>query len=235
MSTHDVSLELKQRTTSSSLITIDGNVEIVYDAITRRPAGRVRLTNGAMMLAFTLALSFSLYHSPFIFCDELFTCSPSCQISRYKIMVGLVPSVLTVKYSSRSPIRIMSRYLNPLHAPVPSEFHSKYTSLSHANPPLEPPFPTSFPSTYRRVPQTPPSPRSGSHVPIIFELIGAPSRGLGIPMRELVVRSGGALERMIVDASEPVGYLMSGPLGIRQVSLRIRVLFALARARVFRF
>ncbi|KAF8555566.1 hypothetical protein OG21DRAFT_1410728 [Imleria badia] len=119
----------------------------------------------------------------------------------------------------------MSHYFNPLHAPVPSEFHSKYTTLCHANPPLEPPFPTSFPPTFKRVPQTPPllsSPRrSGSHVPIIFELIGAPSRGLGIPMRELVVRSGGALERMIVDASEPVGYLMSGPLGIRQVSLRI--------------
>lgn len=42
-------------------------------------------------------------------------------------------------------------------------------------------------------------------------------------MRELVVRSGGALERMIVDANEPVGYLMSGGLGIRKVSLRIIV------------
>lgn len=158
--------------------------------------------------------------------------APSCQIARYKVMVSLVPNVLTVKYSSRFLIRIMSHYLNPLHAPVPSEFHSKYTSLCHANPPLEPPFPTSFPSTYKRVPQTPPSPRrSGSHVPIIFELIGAPSRGLGIPMRELVVRSGSALERMIVDASEPVGYLMSGPLGIRRVSLRIMVIFSLA-ARV---
>lgn len=59
----------------------------------------------------------------------------------------------------------------------------------------------------------------------MFELIGAPSRGLGIPMRELVVRSGGALERMIVDANEPVGYLMSGPSGILTVSLRIIVRF----------
>ena len=121
----------------------------------------------------------------------------------------------------------MSHYLNPLHAPVPSEFHSQYTSLCHANPPLEPPFPTSLPPSFKRVPQTPlsiSSPcRSGSRVPIIFELIGAPSRGLGIPMRELVVRSGGALERMIVDASEPVGYLMSGPTGIRQVTLRVLV------------
>ena len=47
-------------------------------------------------------------------------------------------------------------------------------------------------------------------------------------MRELVVRSGGALERMIVDACEPVGYLMSGPLGIRKVSLRIMVIPGLA-------
>ncbi|KAG6373902.1 hypothetical protein JVT61DRAFT_6055 [Boletus reticuloceps] len=119
----------------------------------------------------------------------------------------------------------MSHYLNPLHAPVPSELHSQYTALCHANPPLEPPFPTSLPPSFKRAPQTPKylpsSPRSGSHVPIIFELIGAPSRGLGIPMRELVVRSGGALERMIVDASESVGYLMSGPRGIRTVSLRI--------------
>ncbi|KAI9569247.1 hypothetical protein HD554DRAFT_2020600 [Boletus coccyginus] len=121
----------------------------------------------------------------------------------------------------------MSHYLNPLHAPVPSEFHSQYTALSHANPPLEPPFPSSLPPSFKRVPQTPlskplPSPRrSGPHVPILFELIGAPTRGLGIPMRELVVRSGGALERMIVDASEPVGYLMSGSLGIREVCLRI--------------
>ncbi|KAH0840349.1 hypothetical protein J3R83DRAFT_1368 [Lanmaoa asiatica] len=115
----------------------------------------------------------------------------------------------------------MSHYLNPLHAPVPSEFHSQYTALSHANPPLKPPFPTSLPPSHKCVPQTPPSKllslprRSSPHVPVIFELIGAPTRGLGIPMRELVVRSGGALERMIVDANEPVGYLMSGSLGIR--------------------
>lgn len=121
----------------------------------------------------------------------------------------------------------MSHYLNPLHAPVPSEFHSQYTALSHANPTLEPPFPTSLPPSFKRVPQSPKllsAPRrSGPYVPIVFELIGAPSRGLGIPMRELVVRSGGALERMIVNASEPVGYLMSGPLGIRRISLRILV------------
>lgn len=122
----------------------------------------------------------------------------------------------------------MSYYLNPLHAPVPSEFHSQYTALSHANPPLEPPFPTSLPPSYKRVPQTPlsklPLPRrSCPRVPVTFELIGAPGRGLGVPMRELVVRSGGALERMIVDANESVGYLMSGSLGILQVSLRIMV------------
>lgn len=149
-------------------------------------------------------------------------------------MVGLGPSVLAVKYSSPFLVRVMSHYLNPLHAPVPSEFHSQYTALSHANPPLEPPFPSSLPPSFKRVPQTPPSKllslprRSGPHVPIIFELIGAPTRGLGIPMRELVVRSGGALERMIVDASEPVGYLMSGPLGSRNVSLRITVISGLA-------
>lgn len=47
-------------------------------------------------------------------------------------------------------------------------------------------------------------------------------------MRELVARSGGALERMIVDANEPVGYLMSGSLGIRKVFLRIMVISSLA-------
>jgi len=144
-------------------------------------------------------------------------------------MVDLELTVLTIKYSLLFLIRVMSHYLNPLHAPVPSEFHSQYTALCHANPPLEPPFPSSLPPAFKRVPQTPPSKslslprRSGPHVPILFELIGAPTRGLGIPMRELVVRSGGALERMIVDASEPVGYLMSGSLGIRQVCLRIMV------------
>ncbi|KAG8219082.1 hypothetical protein J3R82DRAFT_4842 [Butyriboletus roseoflavus] len=102
------------------------------------------------------------------------------------------------------------------------------------NPPLEPPFPTSLPPSYKRVPQTPPSKllssprRSTPRVPVAFELIGAPTRGLGIPMRELVVRSGGALERMIVDANEPVGYLMSGSLGIRKVSLKIMVISNLA-------
>ncbi|KAG9317907.1 hypothetical protein JVU11DRAFT_2138 [Chiua virens] len=121
----------------------------------------------------------------------------------------------------------MSHYLNPLHAPVPSEFHSQYTALSHANPPLEPPFPTSLPPSFKRVPQTlsskhVSSPRSCCRVPLMFELFGAPSRGLGIPMRELVVRSGGALDRMIVDAKEPVGYLMTGSNGIIKVSLRVR-------------
>lgn len=152
-------------------------------------------------------------------------------------MVSLEPSVLTVKYSSLFLILTMSHYFNPLHAPVPSEFHSQYTALSHANPPLEPPFPTSLPPSYKRVPQTPPSKllslprRSSPNVPVIFELIGAPTRGLGIPMRELVARSGGALERMIVDANEPVGYLMSGSLGIRKISLRIMVVYACVRLR----
>jgi hypothetical protein len=62
----------------------------------------------------------------------------------------------------------------------------------------------------------------------MFELIGAPSRGLGIPMRELVVRSGGALERMIVDANERIGSLMSSSPRIRKVSLRIMVRFAIS-------
>lgn len=62
----------------------------------------------------------------------------------------------------------------------------------------------------------------------MFELIGAPSRGLGIPMRELVVRSGGALERMIMDANERVGSLMSSSPKIRKVSLRIMVRFAIS-------
>lgn len=147
-------------------------------------------------------------------------------------MVRLDPIFLAVEYSSTHlpfSIRAMSYYLNPLHAPVPSEFHSKYTALSHANPPLEPPFPSSLPPSFKRVPQTPLSKvlslphRSCPRVPVTFELIGAPNRNLGIPMRELVVRSGGALERMIVDANEPVGYLMSGSPGILEVSLRILV------------
>ena len=140
--------------------------------------------------------------------------------------MDLVTSLL----SARSPflIRTMSHYLNPLHAPVPSEFHSQYTALSYANPPLEPPFLTSLPPSFKRVLQPPLSKlptvrRPCPRVPVVFELIGAPSRGLGIPMRELVVRSGGALERMIVDANEPVGCLMSGSPGILNVSLKIMV------------
>ncbi|KAF8839310.1 hypothetical protein BDN67DRAFT_981905 [Paxillus ammoniavirescens] len=121
----------------------------------------------------------------------------------------------------------MSRYLNPLHPPVPTEIHSQYTALSYANPPLQPPFPIPLPSSYKRVPQTVPprllsAPcRSSPRIPITFNLIGATNCGLGVPMRELLVRSDSALERMLVDAKEPVGSLMAGSLGTRKVSLTI--------------
>ncbi|KAF9226968.1 hypothetical protein BS17DRAFT_696849 [Gyrodon lividus] len=121
----------------------------------------------------------------------------------------------------------MSRYINPLHPPVPTAIHSQYTALAYANPPLQPPFPTSLPSSYKRVPQTAPSKflaaarRSSPRIPITFDLIGAASCGLGVPMRELLVRSSGALERMLVDAKEPVGLLMAGLLGMRKVSFTI--------------
>ncbi|KAF9235224.1 hypothetical protein BU15DRAFT_89643 [Melanogaster broomeanus] len=121
----------------------------------------------------------------------------------------------------------MSHYINPLHPPVPPAIQSQYTALSYANPLLRPPFPTPLPSSYARVPQKPPpkllsAPRRSSPcVPITFDLIGAASRGFGVPMRELIVRSGGALERMLVDAKEPVGSLMAGSLGIRKVSIII--------------
>jgi len=62
---------------------------------------------------------------------------------------------------------------------------------------------------------------------ITFDLYGAPSRGLGVPMCELVTRSGGALERMMVGASDGVGAQMSGS-GSRRVSLKILVMHLLS-------
>ncbi|KAH7887241.1 hypothetical protein F5I97DRAFT_1804577 [Phlebopus sp. FC_14] len=122
----------------------------------------------------------------------------------------------------------MPHYINPLHPPVPTEIHSPYTALSNACPIFHPPFPTQLPPpSYKRVPQRTPANldllhrRSSPCIPIMFDLIGAPSRGLGIPMRELVVRSGGALERMLVDASEPVGSRMTRSGGVRKVTFRI--------------
>ncbi|OJA16880.1 hypothetical protein AZE42_13132 [Rhizopogon vesiculosus] len=117
-------------------------------------------------------------------------------------------------------------YLNPLHPPVPSSIHSSYTTLANACSTHQPPFPQSMLPSHRRLPQTlsskmTASRRSSPCPALTFDLYGAPSRGLGVPMCELLSRSGGALERMLVGASDVVGAQMSGSLGFRRVNLKI--------------
>ncbi|KAG2073354.1 hypothetical protein BDR04DRAFT_1010753 [Suillus decipiens] len=117
-------------------------------------------------------------------------------------------------------------YMNPLHPPVPSNSHSSYTALAGACSTYQPPFTQAMPPTYKRLPQAPlskvPTSRRSPPCPTItFDLYGAPSRGLGVPMCELLARSGGALERMLVSANDGVGAQMSGSLGFRTINLKI--------------
>ncbi|KAG1857513.1 hypothetical protein F4604DRAFT_1659373 [Suillus subluteus] len=117
-------------------------------------------------------------------------------------------------------------YMNPLHPPVPSNIRSSYTALAGACSAYQPPFAQSMPPTHRRLPQAPlskvPTSRRSPPCPAVtFDLHGAPSHGLGVPMCELLARSGGALERMLVGANDGVGAQMSGPLGSRRVNLKI--------------
>ena len=120
-------------------------------------------------------------------------------------------------------------YFNPLHPPIPESIQSQQSALSDACPTLSPPFPTHLPPTFTRLPQMPPpkllsTPRRTFPVaPVTFDLIGAPMRGLGVPMRELVVRSGSALERMLIGATEHVGAMMGKALGVMNVRLVIYV------------
>jgi hypothetical protein len=114
-------------------------------------------------------------------------------------------------------------YLNPLHPPVPSSIHSLYTTLAKACSTHQSPFSQSMLPSHRRLPQTlsskmTASRRSSPCPAITFDLYGAPSRGLGVPMCEILSRSGGALERMLVGAQ------MSGSLGFRRVNLKILVM-----------
>ncbi|KAI6043699.1 hypothetical protein EDC04DRAFT_637536 [Pisolithus marmoratus] len=116
----------------------------------------------------------------------------------------------------------------PLHQPVPPSFQSQQSALSDACPTLSPPFQTNLPyPSFVRLPQSPSQkiiaaqPRAFPATPILFKLIGAPSRGTGVPMRELVIRSGCALERMLVGASEHVGATMGKALRLVRVRLAI--------------
>jgi hypothetical protein len=123
-------------------------------------------------------------------------------------------------------------YLNPLHPPVPGNIRSSYTALANACSTHQPPFTQTLPPSHRCLPQTlsskmTTSRRSSPCPAITFDLFGAPSRGLGIPMCELLTRSGGALERMVVGASDAVGAQMSGSLGFRRVNLKIMVMSSL--------
>ncbi|KAG2036731.1 hypothetical protein BDR03DRAFT_865663 [Suillus americanus] len=117
-------------------------------------------------------------------------------------------------------------YMNPLHPPVPSNIHSSYTALAGACSANQPPFAQAMPPTHRRLPQAPlskvPTSRRSPPCPAVtFDLHGAASHGLGVPMCELLARSGGALERMLVGANDGVGAQMSGSLGFRRVNLKI--------------
>ncbi|EGO02317.1 hypothetical protein SERLA73DRAFT_104719 [Serpula lacrymans var. lacrymans S7.3] len=126
----------------------------------------------------------------------------------------------------------MSNYINPLHPPIPSAAHSSYTALANACPqtlPLQPPFGPILP-TVRRLPQTPWTPhskwnatmsRSKPSQPIMFDLFGARSMGLGVPMREMSTRSANAIEQMIVGARDNVAALMAGSGGTRKIRFRI--------------
>ncbi|OJA08577.1 hypothetical protein AZE42_10574 [Rhizopogon vesiculosus] len=58
--------------------------------------------------------------------------------------------------------------------------------------------------------------RSSPCAAITFDLCGAPSRGLSVPVCELLSRPEGALERMLVGSSDVVGAKMSGSLGFRR-------------------
>ncbi|KAI6114760.1 hypothetical protein EDD16DRAFT_1703830 [Pisolithus croceorrhizus] len=122
----------------------------------------------------------------------------------------------------------MPNFFNPLHQPVPPTFQSQHSALSDACPTLSPPFQTNLPHpSFVRLPQSPPQkitaaqPRALPAAPISFELIGAPSRGTGVPMRELVVRSGCVLERMLVGAAEHVGATMGKALRVVRIRLVI--------------
>ncbi|KAH7905323.1 hypothetical protein BJ138DRAFT_1230430, partial [Hygrophoropsis aurantiaca] len=99
-------------------------------------------------------------------------------------------------------------YLNPLHPPLPLSHRSSYTTLSpHATQPTHPPLQTApaLPPALRRLPQALPIPHTRPHAPpVTFDLLGAPARGLGLPMRELLARSGSAIAKILVDAGEAV-------------------------------
>jgi hypothetical protein len=119
-------------------------------------------------------------------------------------------------------------YMNPLHPPVPSNIHSSYTALAGACSAYQPPFAQAMPPGYRRLPQAPLSkvPTSRRSAPcsaVTFNFRGASPHGLGVPMWELLVRSGGALECMLVGANDGVGAQMSGSVGFRKVNLKILV------------
>ncbi|KAH7921074.1 hypothetical protein BV22DRAFT_1020051 [Leucogyrophana mollusca] len=104
----------------------------------------------------------------------------------------------------------MSMYINPLHPPIPSSLRSPYTTLSPAHSHSQPLLTSTsaLPPSLHRLPQAPPSSFKPHHThcapPITFDTIGASARGLGVPMRELLARSGGALERMVIGAAETV-------------------------------
>ncbi|KAG6329903.1 hypothetical protein ID866_9186 [Astraeus odoratus] len=68
---------------------------------------------------------------------------------------------------------------------------------------------------------TPAQAALGPAAPVTFDLIGAPERGLGIPMLELAVRSGNALERMLVGATDHVGTAIGKALYLQHVRLVI--------------
>jgi len=120
-------------------------------------------------------------------------------------------------------------YLNPLHPPLPNNIHSSYTALANACSTHQPPFSQSMLPSHRRLPQAPSSKmtmsrRSSPCPAITFDLYGAPSRGLGVPMCELLTRSGCALERMLIGASDGVGAQMGGSVGFRRINLKILVM-----------
>ncbi|KAG6327771.1 hypothetical protein ID866_11317 [Astraeus odoratus] len=121
-------------------------------------------------------------------------------------------------------------FFSLLHQPVPASIQSQHSNLTDACPTVSPPFPTHLPHpSFVRLPQTPPPkllstpPRAFPAAPVTFDLIGAPTRGLGVPMRELAVRSGGALERMLVGATDHVGAGMGKALGLQRIRFVIPV------------
>ncbi|OAX38206.1 hypothetical protein K503DRAFT_818331 [Rhizopogon vinicolor AM-OR11-026] len=94
-------------------------------------------------------------------------------------------------------------YLNPLHPPILSSIHSSYTTLANACSTHQPPFSQSMLPSHQCLPQTlssktTASRRSSPCPALTFDLYGAPSCGLGMPMCEFLSLSGGALGRLVL-------------------------------------